>query len=309
MLTLATFNLCNLGADAPRERLARLGKIIANELQGPDILAVQEVKALSQSDAEQSVPANAAYQGLIKAITGAGGPSYDFREIPPLVNQEGGHPRFNIRIGFLFNPQRIEFVDRGRAGPKDATGIRCLGGRLALTLSPGRIAPEHPAFQGDPDRHWAPSRRVLAGEFSTNDRSLFVIACHLKSMRATSQREKEYTKKQRHAQAEVVRGFVANLLVCDPQAHLVVLGDMNDLQGSKTLKILKGGTLKNLLDEVPKAHCYTRRHGGRPLTLDHILVSHSLQRNAVIRIPHVNSDSPMHEQVSDHDPVLATVVC
>jgi predicted extracellular nuclease len=150
---------------------------------------------------------------------------------------------------------------------------------------------------------------VLAGEFSTNDKPLFVIACHLKSMRATSEREKEYTKKQRHAQAEVVRGFVTNLLACDPQARLVVLGDMNDLRGSKTLKILKGDMLKNLLEEVPKELCYTRRHGGRPLTLDHILVSRSLQRNAVIRIPHVNSDSSMHEQASDHDPVLAQVRC
>ena len=307
MLTLATFYLCNLGADASHERLARLGKIIANELQGPAILAVQEVKALS-TDARQSVPADAAYQSVIRAIMEAGGPTYDFREVPPLANQEGGHPSFNIRIGFLFDPHRVEFVDRGQAGAKDTTGIRFLAGHPALTLSPGRIAPEHPAFQGDLGRHWAPSRRVLTGEFSTNDRPLFIIACHLKSMRATSQREKEYTKKQRHAQAEVVHGFVANLLVCDPQARLVVLGDMNDLRGSKTLKILKGNVLKNLLDEVPRESCYTRRHGGRPLTLDHILVSRSLQRNAMIRIPHVNSDSPMHEQVSDHDPVLATVV-
>ena len=40
MLTIATFNLCNLGADAPPDRLARLGAIIARELGGPDIVAV-----------------------------------------------------------------------------------------------------------------------------------------------------------------------------------------------------------------------------------------------------------------------------
>ena len=47
MPTIATFNLCNFGADASPARLARLGAIIAQELEGPDILAVQEVKGLA----------------------------------------------------------------------------------------------------------------------------------------------------------------------------------------------------------------------------------------------------------------------
>jgi hypothetical protein len=37
-----------------------------------------------------------------------------------------------------------------------------------------------------------------------------------------------------------VHGFAADLLACDPQAAMVVLGDLNDVPGSKTLKLLKG---------------------------------------------------------------------
>jgi hypothetical protein len=306
MLTLATFNLCNLGADAPPERLAKLGAIITHELHGPDILAVQEIKALAVAD-QAVVPAVAAYQALIAAVNQAGGPTYEFREVPPLANQDGGQPESNIRTGLLFNPRRVEFIDRGNAGPEDATGIRRLAGGFALTLSPGRIEPTHPAFHGDTRHHWAPSRKVLAGEFNFQGEPLLVIACHLKSMRATTRRTEDYTKKQRHAQAQVIHGFVANLLACDPQARLVVLGDMNDVRGSKTLKLLKGDSLSNLLEAVPKDQCYTRYHGNRPQSLDHILVSQALRRGASVYIPHVNTDSAEPDQASDHDPVLAVL--
>jgi hypothetical protein len=306
MLTLATFNLCNLGADAPPERLTKLGAIITHELHGPDILAVQEIRALAVAD-QAVVPAAAAYQALIAAVNQAGGPAYEFREVPPLANQDGGQPASNIRTGLLFNPRRVEFIDRGSAGPEDATGIRRLAGGFALTLSPGRIEPAHPAFHGDARRHWAPSRKVLAGEFGFQGERLLVIACHLKSMRAATRRAEDYTKKQRHAQAQVIHSFVANLLACDPQARLVVLGDMNDVRGSKTLKLLKGDSLSNLLEAVPKDQCYTRYHGNRPQLLDHILVSQALRRGASVYIPHINTDSSEPDQASDHDPVLAVL--
>ena len=122
-------------------------------------------------------------------------------------------------------------------------------------------------------------------------------------------REQDYAKKQRHAQAEIVQGFAADLLACDPGAAVVVLGDLNDVPGSKTLKLLKGRLLHNLLDDLPPGHCYTRRHGRQPQALDHILVSPALRRGAVVRIPHLHSDAAAGgpEPASDHDPVLAVL--
>lgn len=305
MLAIATFNICNLGTDTPQQRLERIATAIAKELRGPDILAVQEIKGMAHADTRAGVPAEPTYRILIDAITMAGGPGYDFREIPPLPNHDGGQADSNIRVALLFNPQRVEFIDRGGAGPGDPTGIRMMDGHPSLTLSPGRIAPDHPAFEGDRERHWAPSRKALAGQLRFAGETIFVIVCHLKSMRSNNRREEDYAKRQRHAQARVIHHFVANLLVLDPNAPMIVLGDMNDVPGSKTLKILKGDILENLLDEVPRQHRYTSRHDGRPLALDHVLVSRHLSHGSRVAIHHLGSDNTDPQRASDHDPVLA----
>ena len=308
MLTIATFNLCNLGTDVAPERLARLGHIIAHTLAGPDILALQEIKATTGTQAHGGrVPADATYRLLIEAIMYASGPRYEYREIPPLANRDGGQAGFNIRTGLLFNPTRVVFVDRGLAGPEDCTGIRMAGGHPGLTLNPGRITPYDPAFEGNPQRHWAPSRKALASEFRHGNKRLFIINCHLKSQRALSQRAREYAKKQRHAQAAIIHAFVANLLTAFPEARIVLLGDMNDVTGSKTLDILKGKWLTNLMERLPNQIRYTRRQGLRRQTLDHVLVSPALRSGASIHIPHVNSEDPNPLRASDHDPVLANL--
>ena len=307
MPTIATFNLCNFGADASPARLAQLSAIIAQDLGGPDILAVQEVKGENPALAGERAPADPAYQALIAAIAHVGGPRYAFREIPPLAHRDGGMAGANIRVGLLFNPATVNFPDRGHAGPEDSTGIRFNHRQPHLTLNPGRIAPTHPAFAGDDRHHWAPSRKALAAEFELCGQRLFVIVCHFKSMRSTTRREADYAKKQRHAQAEIVHGFAADLLACDPQAAIVLLGDLNDVLGSKTLKLLKGESFHNLLEDLPRGQAYTRRHGGQPQALDHILVSPALRRGATARIPHLNSDAAPGEPepASDHDPVVA----
>jgi predicted extracellular nuclease len=309
MLTIATFNLCNLGAEAPPHRLARLGAIMAGDLDAPAIIALQEVLAASPASATGPVSGAAAYQALIAAIAAAGGPAYAFREIPPLAHHDGGMAGANIRVGLLFDPARVEFPDRGAAGPEDRVGIRYQDRQPGLTLNPGRIEPAHPAFAGDPRHHWAPCRKALAAEFLVNGRPLFVIVCHFKSMRSATRREQDYAKQQRHAQAVVVHDFATDLLACDPRAAIVILGDLNDVPGSKTLKLLKGERFCNLLDDLPHRQCYTRRHGDDPQALDHILVSPALRRGATVQIAHLHSDPlPGHpEPASDHDPVLAAL--
>lgn len=253
------------------------------------------------------VPADEAFVALIEAITEAGGPRYAFREIPPLANQDGGMTGANIRTGLLFNPQRVEFIDRGQSTAEEAAEIHLVSGQPKIIPSPGRISPQAPAFAGDSHRHWVPSRKALVGEFRVNDKLIFVIVCHLKSMRAPTRREGDYAKKQRHAQAAIIHHFAASLLACDSNALVVILGDMNDVPGSKTLDILKGKLFSNLLETVPKHQRYTRRFGGRPQALDHVLINHPHGQATNIRIPHINSDSSNRYQTSDHDPVWVAI--
>lgn len=307
MIRLATFNLCNFCSTVDLDRLDRMAAVIVRDLSGPDLLAFQEVGAAGPAGENGQAPADAAYRQLIDAITARSGPCYEFREVAPLENRDGGQAGLNIRVGMLFNPDRMSFVDRGAAGPEDTVAVICRAGRPALSLSPGRIEPADPAFAGDPHRHWRPSRKTLAAELRIGGQTLFVIVCHFKSMRAESRRAEEYGKKQRHAQAEVVYRFVAKLLHCNPDARVVVMGDMNDVPGSKTLKLLKGESLENLVETIKKRERYTRLHGSTRQALDHILVSKGLVHAARAYIPHVNADFSDDRRASDHDPVLAEI--
>jgi predicted extracellular nuclease len=305
MLTLATFNLCNLGVDTPPGRWQRLAAIIAGQLAGPDILAVQEITATAAAPGQ--VPADATYRTLLTSIVEASGPHYAFREVPPLANQDGGLAGANIRNALLFNPLRVTFIDRGRSTAEDATAILRVNDHPILTFSPGRITPRDPAFAGDSHRHWVPSRKPLVGELRFQDKTLFCIVCHLKSGRGTTRREQDYAKRQRHAQASLIYRFAAQLLACNPASQVVIMGDMNDVPGSKTLKILKGDLFINLVENIPKGLRYTRRHADQPQALDHVLVSPYLRDRGLAHIPHVTSDSLDQDRASDHDPVLVTL--
>jgi hypothetical protein len=48
------------------------------------------------------------------------------------------------------------------------------------------------------------------------------------------------SENKRHQQATIVRGFVDDLLAADPNAKVIVLGDINDFEFSQTTNILVG---------------------------------------------------------------------
>src|SRR5439155_6715735 len=91
-----------------------------------------------------TVAADQTIAKLTAAIVAAGGPQYDYREIDPVNDKDGGQPGGNIRVVFLFNPARVGFVDRGdSSADRSTTGTQIVktDGKPDLTLSPGRIDP------------------------------------------------------------------------------------------------------------------------------------------------------------------------
>ena len=100
---------------------------------------------------------DATFAALVDAIADQGGPDYEYRQIDPVHNQDGGAPNANIRVGFLFRPDRVTFVDRPGGTALTATEDDPAQPGAQLTFSPGRIDPGNAV--------WEDSRKPLAGEF------------------------------------------------------------------------------------------------------------------------------------------------
>jgi len=302
-LTIATFNVENLDPTDPPTKLAELAGLIVNNLRSPDLLSLEEVQDANGAANDTVVEASATYTGMINAIRAAGGPTYQFRQIDPVDDQDGGEPGGNIRVGFLFRSDRgLAFVDRPGGASTSATSIVRGSSGPQLSASPGRVDPTNAAF--------ASSRKPLAGEFLFNGKRLFVVANHFSSKGGDQplfgrfQPPARSSETQRTRQAQVVNDFVDSILALDRNARIVVLGDINDFQFSSVMATLTAGVLTNLTDTLPENERYTYVFEGNSQALDHILVSASLARaGAQYDIVHVNSE--FAAQASDHDPALA----
>ncbi|MEB3883574.1 choice-of-anchor I family protein [Lyngbya sp. CCY1209] len=309
-LTVATYNVLNLDPGDPPETFQTLAAGIVNNLNSPDIIGLQEIQDNSGSNDDGIVAADQTYQTLIDAIAAAGGPTYEYRQIDPENNQDGGAPGSNIRVGFLFNRDRVSFVDRGNAGATDATQVTTdAGGEAALSLSPGRIDPENPAFAENEATGFDGTRKSLAGEFIFNGEKVFVIVNHWKSkggddpLFGATQPPQQETVQQRTAQAQVVKDFADEILAADPDANVVILGDFNDFQFSQPLQTLAGDEFANLTLQLPEPDRYSFIFDGNSQALDHILVSNHLADSTQVDAVHLNAEFP--NPASDHDPMVA----
>ena len=78
-------------------------------MQSPDIIGVTEVQDNNGQKPGDSA-ANESYERLIAEIEKAGGVKYEYVNIDPEVNKDGGAPNANIRVGFLYNPERVKLT-------------------------------------------------------------------------------------------------------------------------------------------------------------------------------------------------------
>jgi predicted extracellular nuclease len=243
---------------------------------------------------------------LIAAVSAAGGPSYSYRQIDPQNDADGGEPGANIRQVFLFRTDRgLAFTDRSGATATTANAVVNTGGVPTLKYSPGRIDPANTAFNA--------SRKPLAGEFTFNGRTVFVIANHFNSKGGDQpllghfQPPAHPSETQRHNQATVVKNFTDQILAVDATAAVIVLGDLNDFDYSQTADILTaGGSLVDLPRTLPAAERYTYVYEGNSQVLDHILLSPGLAAKAYsYDVVHLNAE--FANQLSDHDPQVARI--
>jgi uncharacterized protein len=306
-LTVTGFNVENLDP-GDGARFGDLAAEVVNNLKSPDLIALVEVQDNDGPTNSAVVEADVTYSTLITAITSAGGPTYQFRDIPPVDDQDGGEPGGNIRVGFLFRTDRgLAFIDRpGGDSTTPTTVLTGTGGAPELSFSPGRVDPGNAAFNT--------SRKPLAAEFTFGGRTIFVIANHLNSKGGDEplfgrfQPPTLVSETQRVQQAAIVNDFADDILAIDPDASVIVLGDLNDFEFSVPLNTLEGGgELNNLTETLPQEERYTYVFEGNSQALDHILVSDALLADLdVYDVVHQNAE--FSDQITDHDEPVA-ILC
>lgn len=304
-LAISTFNFENLAA-GQTDKLAALASLIVNNLRSPDVIAGEEVQDNNGETNNGNVDASQTLTQLVAAIRAAGGPTYEWRQIDPVNGQDGGAPGGNIRQVFLFRTDRgLSFVDRPGGDSTTPNAVVGSGATTHLQYSPGRIDPASSA--------WAASRKPLAGEFDYRGHKLFVIANHFNSkggddpLRGRFQPPNRVTETQRHQQAHEVADFVSSISTADPNADVVVLGDLNDFEFSETVQILETAGLHDLMDTLPLNQRYSYEFEGNAQVLDHVLFSSPLFARSLVFDPvHVNAE--FWNQASDHDPSVVRVL-
>ncbi|RMF43054.1 MAG: hypothetical protein D6755_10760, partial [Anaerolineae bacterium] len=153
------------------------------------------------------------------------------------------------------------------------------------------------------------SRPPLMLHVRIGSREVYVINNHFTSMAGGV----EATEPRRNAQAAWNVKLVQDIQAQNPDAWIVVLGDLNSFYDSLPLDTLRAAGLRHVFESLPEAERYTYIYQGEAQTLDHILVTEPMW-NALARVEvlHVNADFTLPDEndtsprrKSDHDPVVA----
>ncbi|MDQ0231786.1 5'-nucleotidase C-terminal domain-containing protein [Metabacillus malikii] len=303
-LTVAAYNIENFSnnkSNTPDEKVTRIAKTFVNNMKSPDIITLVEVQDNDGETDSGNTDASQSYKRLIEAIKANGGPAYEWTDVAPVNNENGGAPGGNIRVGYLYNPERTTLVDGTKGKGTEANGWNEAGN---LTLNPGVIDPAK----------YPNTRKPIAAEFEFNGERVVVIGTHLnskggdQSLWGANQPPKLNSEAERHSLAQAINDFIDEGLAKNPDLNVVLAGDMNDFEFTKTFDILKGDVLTNMVDKVPANDRFSYFFQGNNQVLDHILVSNNLVDHTVADMIHINANyTEAQGRASDHDPVMIQV--
>lgn len=299
-LSIASYNIENFSANPSStkdEKVKRIAESFIHDLNAPDIIGLIEVQDNNGPTDDGTTDATQSAQRLIDAIKKLGGPTYRYVDIAPENNVDGGQPGGNIRTGFLYQPERVSLSDKPKGGARDA--LTWVNGELNLSV--GRIDPTNAA--------WKDVRKSLAAEFIFQGRKVVVVANHLNSKRGDNalygcvQPVTFKSEQRRHVLANMLAQFAKE--GAKHQANIVMLGEFNDFEFTKTIQLIEEGDMVNLVSRHDISDRYSYFHQGNNQTLDNILVSRHLLDHYEFDMVHVNSPfMEAHGRASDHDPLL-----
>ncbi len=276
--------------------------------------------------------ASTTWQMLVDALNLATGSNYQWVDQEP-NGAEGGEPGGNIRVGFLYNTDRVQLGDldagatlaeRRQYTDRIGDGIRDAGDLIAF--SDDMLGAEINATD------WGGTRRSLLGEFNFNGNTIFVTANHWPSkggsgefwqlnqnLEAGQPINSGWT--QRNAVAQDVYSMLNLIEGSAPDAGIVAGGDFNDFYFYRPLTTVTGYTMadgtarsggarfENLTLTLPEAERYTYAFDGRNQAIDHIIANGLLGDVATYDVVHLNTGynaNGVNPALSDHDPGLSS---
>ncbi len=278
-----------------------IARDIAVNLNSPDIVALQEIQDSDGSVNTAVTSASETLQRVVDALFAETGIHYEYIDNPFITDdRSGGEPGGNIRTTFLYNPERVEFVE----------------GSLATAVDPADQATNS-------DNPFFGSRLPLSATFEFDDEEVTLVNNHFSSkggsspLSGTTQPSVNGSEDHWAAQAQAVNDYVDSLLAQDANARVAVLGDLNEFEFEEPLQILEGdlafdGTrvveadgvvLTNLTFELAPDERYSYVFEGNSQSLDHILVTDALRDGVQFDAVHINSE--FADAASDHDPLVA----
>jgi predicted extracellular nuclease len=306
-ISVLSFNMQNFShVDSP-ERLGQFAELITHRFASPDILVLQEIMDDDGFLDSGTVSAFDNLQALQKALEAESGLTYQWFNIDPERNRDGGAEGSNIRTVIMFRMDRgLKFLSAIPAEAGQEVGLIGKDKATSLSNNPGLISPDNSAFRN--------SRKPIIAQFQYQDEIFYVIGVHFYSKGSDGslfgaiQPPNFSSEEQRVAQAKAVNDFVKEILERDHNARIIVAGDMNDFPWSQALKSLKGGELNNLWDTVERNKWHSYIHEGNAEVLDHMLVSEAfLPHVRSFSVFNINSVANADRRLSDHDPILAVI--
>lgn len=309
-LSIASYNIENFTPN--NSRIPLVADHIATYLRAPSVVFVQEIQDNSGATNNGIVDANLTLSGLTQAIQERTGIPYDFVDVDPVNNADGGQPGGNIRNAYLFNPNEVRLYKPNPGSSTDANAV--LPGP-SLLFNPGRIdAP--PVF--------ASSRKPLVAQWETLDGkgNFFTVNVHWTSKGGSTSLQGDPRPPvnggidARNAQANVTGSFIAQILAQDKKAAIVASGDFNEFATVEPLeRFVQISGLRDLdvVSGLPEVERYTYTFGSSQQQLDHMYVSPSVAKFVGRRDfehVHLNTWAAEEDVASDHDPTVARLnVC
>ncbi len=308
-LTVATYNVMDLDpndldadADLENGRFDEIARQIVQNLNSPDVIALQEVLDNDGSAETAVVAADLTLATLLEAIDRAddgeanGSSPYAAIDTPEAAFGPTGTTAVGVpRNAFLYRTDRVEFVE----GSLTTIGSQDEADPFARTPLP--LVADF-VFAGE-------TVTLINTQLAPKDGSAPIMGA---AQPVDVRQEDSLVNggvETRRAQAQEINDFVDQLMMLDFPREFVLLGDMNELGFvSPVAEILPGpdGALRDLAETVDPLERWSVIREGNAQAFDHMFVSDRLAVTGVLDYVHTNAEfAETPARASDHDPLVA----